>query len=138
MAAAALTAASEAAARAGSVEDILSGRGVAALYQQMGAEGGIEAKDVFSRVARDEAAAEAVSVFSSALGRISANLVLAHAAWDGVFLTGSVVDGWHGLGAHAAFLDAFLMPGPMAVRLQATPIAVITRPDTALFGLSYL
>ena len=138
MAACALTAKGEDAVRAGSVEDVLSGRGVAALYRQMGGEGALEAKDVFARAAFDDSAAKAVLVLSRALGLVSANMVLAHAAWDGVFLTGSVACGWHRLQAHAEFLTAFRMAGPMAERLQATPIAVITRPDAALFGLSYL
>jgi glucokinase len=124
---------------ASSVEDVLSGAGVVRLYQSLAGttEGNRTANAVFAGVGTDPIAAIAVQVLSRLLGRVAGDLVLATAAWDGVYLCGTVAQTWAGVGDFGAFRGEFERKGPMSARMAQVPALVITAPEPALLGLSY-
>ena len=88
-------------------------------------------------VASDPIAAATVQILSSLLGRIAGDLVLATAAWDGVYLCGSVAQGWASVGDVAAFRAEFERKGAMSSRMSQVPSLMITASEPALLGLSY-
>jgi glucokinase len=102
-------------APSGEVEDILSGRGHAALRET----------DDNARIR-----------FSALLGRVVRDLVLATGAWGGVHFCGGVLSTWEENVDTAAFLTAFDRPGRMAPRLATVPLHRIMHPHPALLGLS--
>lgn len=116
-----------------SVEDMLSGRGLAALCRRLG--GAAEAaEEVFA--AEQQAAREAVQMFAGALGRVTGDLVLATGAWSGAYLCGSLVSSPRGPDFDAAFLAAFDDKGAMAPHLARVPVHRITAANPALDGLA--
>ncbi len=78
-----------------------------------------------------------MQVLSRLLGRIAGDLVLATAAWDGVYLCGTVALAWAGVGDTAAFRAEFERKGAMSARMAQVPVCVIRAPEPALLGLSY-
>ncbi len=127
-----------------SVEDVLSGRGVAPLYRRIAEAAGrpvphgLDGAHVFARAGEDETAAETVRRFSAVLGRIAGDLVLASAAWGGAYLCGSVVNGWAAAGGGRYFRAAFEDKGAMSERMKYVYSGILTRDDIALIGLSHL
>jgi len=122
--------------RAATLEDMLSGRGVGALYAALSGEAAIAADQVFTRAADDAAARRAVALMSHWLGRATGDLVLATAAWGGAFLLGGVVSGWYPLCDHEAFRAAFEDKGKIRARMGGVFSGVVTRKDVALLGLT--
>ena len=98
----------------GTVEDILSGPGLAKL--------GIDSDSQRA-------------VFSALLGRVTRDLVLATGSWGGVRFCGGVLEAWDTVIDADAFFAAFDVPGPMASRLAGVSIARIVHPNPALLGL---
>lgn len=123
------------------LEEVLSGRGLAACANAGRDPSGVPVFDdgaaVFARHT-EPAAGAAIAGFGFALGRAVRDLILAHGAWGGVYLVGSVIDGWMPLDAQDAFLTGFQTHSPMAERLGAIPIYHITRAEPALAGLCEL
>ncbi len=124
-----------------SVEDVLSGPALGRLYracgglsQALGAED-VRAGDLFGN-ADDRAAQRTLELFSRWLGRVSGDLVLATAAWDGVFIVGGVAGAWLPFADWRAFRQAFEDKGKMRARMQRVFAGVVTRPDLALLGLA--
>lgn len=126
-----------------SIEDLLSGRGVRRLYQDVcqrqGRTAEIESTDlpVFAQPAGDLAAAEALEIFSRLLARISGDLVLATAAWGGVFFCGSVARAWSEKADSTAFRATFEKKGSMSARMQSVGASLILLDEPALHGLTY-
>lgn len=126
--------------RAGlTVEDILSGAGIGRLYSALTRESPARrtADEVFSAVANDPAAARTTALTARLLGRITGDLVLATASWEGAFLCGSVIRGWLGVGDLAAFRASFEDKGPMRARMSRVPTFLIRNPEPALLGLTH-
>ena len=127
-----------------SVEDLLSGRGVVRLYNRIADQlGGPRADDpsgasIFASADRDRAAQETVRHFSALLGRIAGDLVLAMAAWGGVYFYGSVVKGWLASGGGQYFRAPFEDKGVMSERMKDVYSGLITHDNAALIGLTYL
>ncbi len=127
-----------------SVEEMLSGRGVIKLYNHVADQlGGPHADSlsgaaIFASADRDHAAEETVRQFSALLGRIAGDLVLAAAAWGGVYLCGSVVNGWAAAGGEQYFRTPFEDKGAMSERMKSVYSGIITHDDIALIGLTYL
>ncbi len=121
---------------AGTVEDYLSGRGVRELAAKQAAPGHSSAHLPISIDADSPEAIDVRKAFATMLARTAANLVLATSAWDGVYLCGSVATAWFQVGDHEAFRRCFNGTGPMADRLAATPIALITHDLPAFIGLA--
>jgi glucokinase len=125
------------------VEDVLSGRGVEALYASLQTTAGetwakMRAADIFTGGAHDTAAAKCVRVFGQALGHVCGDLALAVTAWDGVFLFGSVAAGWANAADVPAFRTAFEAKGAMQAKMRLVPTALVHKQDAALFGLAHL
>jgi glucokinase len=122
-----------------SVEDVLSGAGVARLYEAVAgtSSDGPTANAVFAAAASDPFAAVTVQILSRLLGRIAGDLVLAAGAWDGAYLCGTVAQAWAGVGDIAAFRAEFERKGAMSARMAQVPVHVITAPEPALLGLSH-
>jgi len=130
---------------AGSVEGILSGRGVAFLHEHVARRMGHASQaahcgssEVFSRAADDEAAAETVRQFSRLFGRIAGDLAVTAGAWGGVYLCGSVVWGWIDAGGPRYFRRPFEDKGPMSERMRDVYTGLISCDDVGLIGLTYL
>ncbi|NJM34862.1 MAG: ROK family protein [Rhodomicrobium sp.] len=127
-----------------SVEDLLSGRGLPLLYNTLAHHAGrpavpdIGGARIFASAGEDPVAAETVRHFSRLLGRIAGDLALAMAAWGGVYLCGSVVNGWAAAGGTAHFREPFEAKSIMAERMRGVYSGIITRDDAALIGLTYL
>lgn len=120
------------------LEDVLSGPGLTRCATALGA-GAAEFADtaaVFDKADSVPAAAAALKLFGNLLGRACRDLILAHGAWSGVYLVGSVVDAWSARKNLTAFQDGFALAGPMQQRLSGVPVHRITRPLSGLAGLS--
>lgn len=122
--------------RTATLEDVLSGAGVGAVYAWLSGREPIAADAVFARVDADTAVRHTVEMLSRWLGRASGDLVLSTAAWGGAFLLGGVVSGWYNLCDHTAFRAAFEDKGKMHARMGGVFSGVVTRQDVALFGLA--
>ncbi len=124
------------------IEEALSGRGVLALYRRLAARRGqtvaapSSGAEIFAHTASDPVAAETARYVSHLLGRIAGDLVLATGAWGGVYLCGSVVQGWADVADIAAFRDAFERKGPMTELMRGVYSGVVERGDISLFGLT--
>jgi len=122
------------------VEDFLSGPSLVAWYRRrLGNAGGeaASAAQVFAQASSNPRVAKLVDDFTQALGCVAGNLALAYAAWGGVFLCGSVVNGWKAAADAAAFRAAFCDKGKMRHRMTAVPTWQLVVPNPALLGLSY-
>lgn len=119
------------------VEDFLSGAGIALLHSAHDAAGGDRPADaIFAAAASEPAAARTAEMFSRLLGRVTGDLVLATAAWDGAYLCGSVARSWLDVGDVTAFRAAFEDKG-LRAHMARVPTYAITVPEPALLGLTY-
>lgn len=122
-----------------SVETVLSGNGVERLHERLaGRTDARRASAVFADTGRDAAAARTVEVFTSVMARIAGNLALATCAWGGVYFCGSVATAWAAIADIERFKAEFTRKGPMHLRMQRVPTAVIRRETAALFGLAMM
>ncbi len=125
-----------------SIEDVLSGHGLADLFSRLCAgrteHPEIDAAEVLRRCKQDAAAAEALDLFTHLLGRTCGDLVLTNAAWGGVSLFGSVIGGWQAVADPARFRQAFEGRGAMSKRLRDVPTEIVTRADAPLLGLAHM
>lgn len=126
-----------------SIEDLLSGRGVRRLYQNLrdrqreACDALAEDFDVFAQPETDRAATEVRQIFNRLLARVSGDLVLATAAWGGIFLCGSVARAWSEGADTKAFREAFEKKGAMSARMKDVGTSLITLPEPALHGLTF-
>lgn len=104
------------------VEDILSGGGLQRLQAHVA-----EARPEFG-----------YQYFTGFLARACADLVLASAAWDGLYLCGSVATAWWQRADLDEFRRLFVGTSKMSHQLRATPIALIDAELPALIGLAHL
>jgi glucokinase len=124
-----------------SVETVLSGNGLAKLYERLTGGRHIaaqKASDVLAMASRDAAAARTVELFTDILGRVAGDLTLATAAWGGVYFCGSVATAWAAIADPDRLRAAFIRKGPMRPRMLKVPTSVIRRDNVALFGLAML
>ncbi|MEO0730060.1 MAG: glucokinase [Pseudomonadota bacterium] len=122
------------------VEEVCSGAGLLALANAYlkelgGATPYASARDVCARNTTP-AATQALDRFGWTLGRAVRDLVLAHGAWSGVYLTGSVADAWWKSGQTETFWSAYEGESPMRAQLDRVPMYHITVDDPALIGLA--
>ena len=122
-----------------SVEKVLSGPGLSNLRSAIAHDTSVLAPhDVFSLAKEDPHCAAALRFFTEIAGETLGNLVLAVAAWDGVFLCGSVAHGFAEVAGLTLFRKAFEGSGPMSGWKKRIPIALIIKDDAALAGLAAL
>lgn len=122
--------------RTATLEDILSGSGIEALYAALSGGESLSAGEVIASGTSDAAAHRTVDIFGRLLGRATGDLVLATAAWGGAFLLGGVVTGWHHHCGHAGFRAAFEDKGKMHSRMGGLFTGVVSRANVALLGLA--
>jgi glucokinase len=137
-----------------SVERVLSGPGLVALYMAIGALDGAPAKsrpsgvDVsnWARMGTSKEAREAVMLFCGWLGATAGNLALTLGATGGVYIGGGIVPGWIAedernpaapLFDTKLFRHRFEAKGRFKSWLAPIPVNVITREDPALLGLAW-
>ena len=123
-------------------EDILSGGGVrrlAAVLQSMRTEpfdetsGSIEDIDIGDGGTLAE---DVVRTLTGMLAQAASNLTLASAAWDGVYICGSVATAWWQQADLSEFRSKFIGRSKMCCELERTPIGLITEEHPALIGLA--
>lgn len=136
-----------------SLERVLSGPGLVALYMAIGALDGAREKarptavDVANRarMGSSQPAKEAVSLFCGWLGATAGNLALTLGAKGGVYIGGGIVPGWMAeddkggppLFDARLFRHRFEAKGRFKTYLAPIPVNVITRDDPALLGLAF-
>lgn len=120
-----------------SVEDVLSGQGLCNLHAAIWNTTLPTPAGIFERAKDNADAAATVKLFTQIAGNVLSNLALAVAAWDGVFLCGSVALGLSRIMDHATLRQAFER-GRMGSRLKRVPIAVLTPEYPAFIGLAVL
>lgn len=126
-----------------SVEALLSGPALDRIYRARvaGATSLPRYPSVFAAAAAGDPTGQTMTaLFADALGATAGDLVLANAAWGGVFLCGSVAQGWREVAdaeAQLRFRRSFVAKGKMRGRLETVPTWWLTLPDPALLGLSY-
>ena len=86
--------------------------------------------------ADNERANLAVRIFSDVFAQALGNLVLAVAAWNGVFVFGSVAREWARIADHSRFRSIFEDKGAMQQHMARVPIAIVTAEDVTLAGLA--
>jgi len=124
-----------------SVEDAISGPGLMRLYSHFSAADGnappghSDPRHIFERAQTDLAARRTLQVFTAFLARICGDLVLATAAWGGVYLFGSVARGWHTYGDLSLFRGTFVAKEKMASRMVAVPVNLVIDVEAPLVGL---
>ncbi len=123
-----------------SIEHVLSGRGICNLHTAISktATPCLSPADVFSRASTDPHGAAALRLFTQIAGNVLGNLVLAVAAWDGVFLCGSVAGSLVKTADLALLRQAFEGTGRMSAWMKRVPIAFLTAEYPALTGLAVL
>jgi glucokinase len=126
------------------VEDFLSGAGVVSLYTFLaGSDHPLSRHDVatsaatvFASAQEDPISSRICESFGYGLGLAVRDLILAHAAWGGVYLFGSVINGWVGTGRLESFHHGLSALGAMEDRITRVPVHRIARDDAALLGLA--
>ena len=122
-----------------SVEDLLSGSGLVSLYRRFAASeppAALHSREVLARTGHDAAARRSVELFTAVLARVAGDLVLATAAWGGVYLFGSVALGWREGADLEAFRERFIAKDKMAARMSAVPVYAVTSEAAPLIGLA--
>jgi len=77
-----------------------------------------------------------VALFSSLLGRIAGDLVLATGAWGGLYFCGGVLDSWDRWIDADRLLRHLRDKGPMEAAMAAVPVHRIAVANPALIGLA--
>jgi glucokinase len=126
-----------------SVERVLSGPGLVALYAELARQAGdadtertapaIVAHGVAGDCPRSVAT---LKMFCGWLGSVAGNIALTTGARGGVYLSGGVVARFLDFLAASTFRDRFEAKGRMTPYLQAIPVFAITHPDPAFLGLA--
>ncbi|MFO7477227.1 MAG: glucokinase [Methyloceanibacter sp.] len=124
-----------------SAERVLSGPGLAELYQAVAASRGlstdaIEPNDVLVKGSsgEDEVAAEALDLFAAWLGRFAGDAALLFGARGGVYLGGGIAPAILAKLSAGVFRNAFEAKGRMSAYLAPVPVYVITAGFATLKG----
>jgi glucokinase len=122
------------------IEDMLSGRGVEAIYRQLsraaGAEASLEGHDIMARATSetDPIALATARAFSETLGVVAGNLALNHLPFGGIFLAGGVARAFADHLTAWGFPEAFHDKGRFAPLMDEFAISVIEDDYAALLG----
>ena len=127
-----------------SVERLLSGPGLAHIYDALNAVNGVKAAPLeplqitHHAMSGDVLCRGAVSRFCAILGSVAGDLALAFGARGGVFITGGIAPDIYDYLRESAFRERFEAKGRMSAYLQRIPTQVVVRPDAALVGAASL
>lgn len=124
-----------------SIERVLSGAGLVAVYLALAERRGVKAalaepKSITTAAAGDSdmLARESVALFLAVLGSACGDAVLATGALGGVFLGGGILPKIAPLLKKSAFVERFLDKGRMRDYVATTPIRLIVEDGAALLG----
>ncbi|MFT3689345.1 glucokinase [Paenirhodobacter sp.] len=122
-----------------SVEDVLSGRGVAHVHtfvcDQAGAGTPLDAAGVMAALSADDPLArETARIFVRVMGAVIGDLALTHLPFGGIYLIGGVSRAFAPLLAEFGFTEAFRAKGRFADFMDAFPIRLIEDDYAALLG----
>lgn len=126
------------------VEDALSGDGIQWLHRAVTRARGEPMRDTDVEKCRfdfentDATTSQTRRWFGDFLARTASNLTLAAAAWDGVFLTGSVATAWANGADVSRFRSEFTGSGKMRHMLAQVPLGVIAHDWPAFLGMAHL
>jgi glucokinase len=133
-----------------SVERVVSGPGLVAIYRYLVARGAdgedpdladrLERTDPADTIARaglagsDPLSSAALDLFVAAYGAAAGNLALVGLATGGVWVGGGIAPKILDRLRHGPFLDAFRDKGRFAAMMAAIPVHVVLEPATAMLG----
>jgi len=133
-----------------SVERVVSGRGLVAIYDFLKDSGMDEPEGLAARLAAatDRAAviaqagssgeaaicAKALDLFLSAYGAAAGNLALMALATDGIYIGGGIAPKLIDVLPKSGFMATFVDKGRFSESLSRVPVRVILEPRTALYG----
>lgn len=126
-----------------SIERVLSGPGLAALYLQLAAARGApvarrEAADIVACALSGSCPASiaALEMFCGWFGSVAGDVALTTGALGGVYLAGGVAMHFPDFLATSTFRTRFEAKGRMAAYMRAIPVWVVTHSDPAFLGLA--
>ena len=119
------------------VEDVLSGPGLARVFALLSGHAVSGPEAVFEALGSEPEAGRALTLFTRYLGRIAGDLVLAAGAGGGVYLCGGLAPQWRADADLGLFFEAFAAKGPMTARMSRVPVYRIVADDPALLGLTF-
>jgi glucokinase len=123
-----------------SVERILSGSGLEALYKTLEQLAGrnpkpFTAADITAHaMSNDGGARAALSMFCSIFGAVAGDLALAHGARGGVYISGGITQKIEGFLRQSNFRKRFEDKGRLSPFVAAVPTRLIVNPDVAMLG----
>ncbi|HTV98112.1 MAG TPA: glucokinase [Steroidobacteraceae bacterium] len=123
-----------------SVERILSGSGLEALYRTLEQLAGrapraLTAAQITTHAVKDDAGCRAaLSMFCSVFGAVAGDLALAHGARGGVYIAGGIAQKIEGFLARSEFRRRFEDKGRLSPVAAAIPTRLIVNPDVAMLG----
>lgn len=125
-----------------SIERLLSGPGLQALYAILAEIGGTAAEREISseevvaraRVGADSLCVGAVEAFCAVFGSVSGDAALTFGARGGVYLAGGLVEGVESFLTNGAFRERFEAKGRLSGFVETIPTRLVTQPHTALLG----
>ncbi|MBU6461377.1 MAG: glucokinase [Bradyrhizobium sp.] len=125
-----------------SVERVLSGSGLANLYQALAAIDGVVVSDrdpaAITQAALDKSCdvcCAALDMFCSLLGAVAGDLALTFCARGGVYIAGGIVPRFADHLIESKFRTQFESKGRFEPYLRGIPISVILHPDSSFVGL---
>ncbi len=126
-----------------SVERVLSGSGLANLYQALATIDGVAVPDrdpaEITQAALNkscEVCCAALDMFCSLLGAVAGDLALTFCARGGVYIAGGIVPRFADYLAESKFRAQFENKGRFEPYLRGIPISVIIHPDSSFIGLN--
>lgn len=124
-----------------SVEDVLSGRGVAHIHawlaHEAGASGDVPTAEIMARCEAGDALAErTVATYVRMIGTVAGDLALVHLPFGGVYLIGGVARSMSRYFERFGFEEAFCGKGRFSEFMTRFPVSVIEDDFAALEGLA--
>lgn len=117
-----------------SYERLLSGAGLANIYEALGGET-LPPEGVTARAAAsDPRAAKAIDMFCAVLGGFAGDAALMFGAWDGIYLAGGMLHPLADALQRGGFRRRFESKGRFAALLAEVPTFVIRHPQVGLIG----
>ncbi len=133
-----------------SVERVVSGPGIEALFQFVLQDTNTPTPEWFERLGSEDDASAAITKraldrsdpsclrtldwFVSLYGAEAGNLALKHLATGGVCVAGGIAPSVFGLRQRQIFMEAFLAKGRMRPLLEGIPVSMVVHPACALLG----
>lgn len=127
-----------------SIERLLSGPGLAHIYETLNTIQGVEAPAIeplqitHRAMSGDVLCRAALSRFCAMLGSVAGDLALVMGARGGVYITGGIAPDIYDYLRASAFRERFEDKGRMSPYLKRIPTRVVVRPDAALVGAASL